>query len=157
MFGELLCEELYNILGKNPHKPECKEHYQPDFETDNEIIEVKTQTYLTDGTAGEKILGCPFKYSEIPFLYNKPLKIVCLGGAEKLSRERYGNLPGKKTNNIKNNFLEFYKLHQIEFIGFSELLIYAFNNSSINSFIDSKNSSDNNSVDELIDELLEFL
>ena len=103
-FGEHICEEIYTLLGNNVSKPAKKEHYQPDIEIDDAIIEVKTGTFYTSGTAGEKILGCPFKYAEIPDLYNKKLKIICLGGAEKICKENYGNLPGLKCSPQKRSF-----------------------------------------------------
>lgn len=121
-FGEHITEEIYRLLNKICKKPELKEHYQPDHEIDTAIIEVKTQTFYTTGTAGEKILGCPFKYANIPSLYGKPLKIMCLGGAEKISRDQYGNLPGPKCNSKKQAFLDFYKSNGIEFVAATELL-----------------------------------
>ena len=121
-FGEHICEEIYTLLGKAVSKPKNKEHHQPDSEVDDAIIEVKTQTYYTDGTAGEKILGCPFKYAEIPDLYGKPLKILCMGGAEKVCRESYGNLPGEKCTRQKKKFLDFFRENKIEYIGASDIL-----------------------------------
>ena len=44
---------------------------------------MKTHTWCTTGTAGEKILGVPFKYSELPRLYGKPLKIICVAYQER--------------------------------------------------------------------------
>jgi hypothetical protein len=122
-FGEIICEELYMLLGKTVTKPEKKDHYQPDLETEDYIIEAKAQTFFTSGTAGEKILGCPFKYSEIPELYGKPLKIVCMGGAEKVCRESYGNLPGTKCTAQKKKFLDFFRENNIEFIAASDILL----------------------------------
>jgi hypothetical protein len=122
-FGEIICEELYMLLGKTVTKPEKKDHYQPDLETEDYIIEAKAQTFFTSGTAGEKILGCPFKYSEIPELYGKPLKIVCMGGAEKVCRESYGNLPGTKCTAQKKKFLDFFGENNIEFIAASDILL----------------------------------
>ena len=121
-FGQHICEELYALLGSETSKPKKKEHYEPDRETFDKVIEVKTQTYHTTGTAGEKILGCPFKYAEIPDLYSKPLVILCVGGAEKISREQYGNLNGPKTTPQKKRFLEFFKENKIEYISATELL-----------------------------------
>jgi len=121
-FGEYICEELFILQGKNVSKPVKKEHYQPDIEVDNAIIEAKTQTFYTNGTAGEKILGCPFKYADIPSLYNKPLIIVCMGGAEKVCRESYGNLPGMKCTPQKQKYLEFFKENNIEYIGATDIL-----------------------------------
>ena len=105
-FGEHICEELYMLQDKVVSKPVKKEHFQPDSEIDVAILEAKAGTFFTSGTAGEKILGCPFKYAEIPELYSKPLKIVCMGGAEKVCRESYGNLPGTKCSAQKKKFLD---------------------------------------------------
>ena len=121
-FGEHLVEEFNYILGKEVTKPVNKEHYQPDCEVDDAILEAKAQTFYTSGTAGEKILGCPFKYAEIPELYSKPLKIICMGGAERICREQYGNLPGAKCSPQKKKFLDFFKDNNIEYIGATDIL-----------------------------------
>ncbi len=121
-FGEHICEELYMLQGKTVSKPVKKENYQPDSEIDDAILEAKAGTFFTTGTAGEKILGCPFKYAEIPDLYGKPLKIVCMGGAEKVCRENYGNLPGTKCSTQKKRFIDFFRENRIEYIGASDVL-----------------------------------
>lgn len=121
-FGEHICEEIYILLGKYVLNPVKKNHYQPDLEVDNAILEAKAQTFYTSGTAGEKILGSPFKYAEVPELYGKPLKIVCIGGAEKICREQYGNLPGEKSSIQKNKILECFKEIGIEYIGATDIL-----------------------------------
>lgn len=121
-FGEHICEEIYVLLGKNVSKPVKKEHYQPDFEVDDAIVEAKAGTFHTGGTAGEKILGCPFKYAEIPDLYSKPLKILCIGGAEKVCREQYGNLDGAKCSTQKKILIDCFKTNRIEFIGATDIL-----------------------------------
>ena len=120
-FGEHICEELFILRGKAVSKPVKKEHYQPDVEVDDAIIEAKAQTFFTSGTAGEKILGCPFKYADIPELYGKPLKIVCIGGAEKMCREVYGNFPGEKCTPQKQKFLDFFRENRIEFVGLTSI------------------------------------
>jgi len=121
-FGEHICEEIFTLLGKNVSKPVKKEHYQPDTEVEDAIVEAKAGTFYTGGTAGEKILGCPFKYAEIPDLYGKPLKILCMGGAEKICRESYGNLPGTKCSVQKKKFLDFFRENRIEYIGATDIL-----------------------------------
>ncbi len=121
-FGEHLCEELCILLGKTVTKPIKQNHYQPDTEVDDAIWEAKAETFFTEGTASEKILGCPFKYADVPILYKKPLKILCMGGAEKGCREQYGNLPGPKCTPQKQAFLTFYKEHQITYVAATELL-----------------------------------
>ena len=114
-FGEYLCEELF----QGATKPVKKNHFQPDLETPEFIIEVKTQTFFTNGTAGEKILGTPFKYADVPELYGKPLKIVCLGGAEKVCRQSYGNLPGPACTPGRAAFLDFFRTRGIEYVSFT--------------------------------------
>jgi hypothetical protein len=122
LFGEYICEELYTLLGKAVTKPVKKEGYQPDLETEDYIIEVKTGTYNTSGTAGEKILGCPFKYCDIPRLYGKNLKIVCIGGAEQACK-KYGNLPGENCSEQKQKFLDFFSENGIEYMGITSDLL----------------------------------
>ena len=122
-FGEYICFEIFTLLGNTPIKPDKKDHFQPDCETEEAIIEAKTQTYYTTGTAGEKILGSVFKYADIPELYNKPLKIICIGGAEKICRQQYGNLKGDKCTERKKKLLDFYKNEMnIEFVAATDLL-----------------------------------
>jgi len=121
-FGEHLCEEIYTLVGKNVTKPPKKNKLQPDSEVDDAIIEAKAETYFTTGTAGEKILGVPFKYAEVPKLYGKPLKILCLGGAEKECREEYGNLVGINTTPQKQIFLDIFRKNGIEYIGATDIL-----------------------------------
>jgi hypothetical protein len=122
-FGEHIAEEVYTLLGKTVSKPVKKNHYQPDSEVEDAIVEAKAQTFYTSGTAGEKILGCPFKYAEIPDLYGKPLIILCMGGAEKVCKESYGNLPGAKCSPQKMKFLEFFRENRIQYIGASDILM----------------------------------
>ena len=58
-----------------------------DWEDENFVYEIKTQFLWGGGTAQDKILGTPVKYSEIPKLSGKPLRIVCFAAAETLTRE----------------------------------------------------------------------
>lgn len=122
LFGEYICEEIRILQHQLPKRPAKIENYIPDIETPDFIIEAKTNTYNTSGTAGEKILGCPFKYADIPRLYRKPLKIFCIGGAEKLCREQYGNLIGEKCTEQKRKFLEFYESNGISYMSATDLL-----------------------------------
>ncbi len=125
-FGEHLFEELCMLSGEGVSKPVKKENFRPDWETPSAIVEVKTGTYYTQGTAGEKILGVPFKYADIPNMYAKPLHIVCIGGAEKYCREQ--GIIGECSSLNKKRFLDFYREQQIEFIGATDIvkqLIYS--------------------------------
>ena len=80
ILGEQLIREVY-LDGWNPVK---LNGHKPDWETKDCIIEVKTQSWFTPGTAGEKIFGVPVKYRNLPALYNKPLVIVCFARAESI-------------------------------------------------------------------------
>lgn len=121
-FGEHICAELCMLMGKDVSKPTTKNHYSPDIETDDAIFEAKAGTFNTTGTAGEKILGTPFKYAEVPVLYEKKLFILCMGGAEKVCREQYGNLAGDKCSPQKQVILDTFKSLRIEYIGATDIL-----------------------------------
>jgi len=121
-FGEHLIEELYTLQNIKFNKPLNKNNHQPDLEIDDYVLEAKAETYFTEGTAGEKILGVPFKYRNVPELYKKPLKIYCLGGAEKSCREQYGILDGPKMDKEAKEFLDFWKKKKIEYIAMSDAL-----------------------------------
>jgi hypothetical protein len=120
-FGEYIAQELYEDLGYSIKPAKKIENHLPDLDAGDFIIEVKTSTYLTHGTANEKILGCPLKYKEVPTLYGKPLVILCLGGAERDCRTKYKNLgkPITVADKIIFNCLQSLK---VEFKGASELL-----------------------------------
>ncbi len=122
-FGEHICEEILLLHGKTVTKPANKDHYQPDLQDETTIWEAKAETYFTSGTAGEKILGCSFKYAEVPTLYGKPLRILCMGGAEKSCKDQYGIFEGPKCSPKKKEFLDFYKSHQIEYVPATALLM----------------------------------
>jgi len=118
VFGEEICKEAFELMGKQINKPEKKNNHQPDFEVDDYIIEVKNKTYFTTGTASEKILGVPFKYANVPELYNKPLRILCIGGAEKDCRD-YGIL---NPDPIKQKYLDFFADNKITYMTFTDFL-----------------------------------
>jgi hypothetical protein len=121
--GQHIVEEYYQLLNLVIKKPEKIKNLEPDWEGDLEMIEVKTGTYYTTGTAHEKILGTPFKYCEVPILYKKPLKIFCLANAEFVCKNNYGNLEGTKCNETKKEFLNFFKEKGITYVPFSDLLV----------------------------------
>lgn len=118
--GEQLVREHLERLGENPRRPSKKNGYQPDWETDSYIYEVKTRTWCTTGTAGEKVLGAMYKYSDIPKLYGKPLKIVCVAYQE--YELTYGNTKiFGDVGDTKGRILELAKEFGIEYVPFSEL------------------------------------
>lgn len=98
--------------------------YEPDLECDDFVYEVKGRSWCTGGTAGEKILGVPLKYGEVPHLYKKPLQIVLVGYQEYEAREgfAFGDLLDKKeqTKELKES-LAFYKEQDIEYVAITDI------------------------------------
>lgn len=82
LLGEGLVHDVLMMRGENPRKPERRNGYEPDWETDDYIYEVKTRNWTTSGTAGEKVPAVMYKYSDIPKIYGKPLRIVCVAYQE---------------------------------------------------------------------------
>ena len=80
-FSEQVVKEVFAALLIKLKRPLTIQGHRPDFESNDSIIEVKCGTYLTPGTAHEKILGTPFKYNQVPKLYGKKLQIVLVGKA----------------------------------------------------------------------------
>jgi hypothetical protein len=91
-----------------------------DLETDNYLYEVKTRNYTTPGTIGEKILGTPYKYSQIYKFSKKPILIVLVGFQEIEGREKF-NLSQPSTE--EKLFLDFIlDIYKIRYIFCSELI-----------------------------------
>jgi|TARA_X000000368_G_C23007846_1_gene702087 hypothetical protein len=121
LLGEGIVFEVLKKLGENPRKPEIRNGYSPDWETDNCIYEVKTRNWNTTGTAGEKVFGVMYKYSEIPELYGKPLKIVCVGYQEYELTHGNTKIFGDISES-KKKFIELAKSLNIEYVKFSDLV-----------------------------------
>lgn len=125
--GESVLFELLTLHNKNPKRITVgkvganKKRLMPDFEADDGIYENKARTYTTTGTAGEKILGTPVKYSECKRLYKKPVYIVCMGYQEKEAEDIF-QVFKPKSKELKK-ILEFYEKEiGIKFIKASDLL-----------------------------------
>ena len=99
--------------------------YSPDLECDEYVYEVKGRSWSTPGTAGEKILGVPLKYGEVPKLYGKPLRIILVGYQqyEAQSCFVFGDLldSDNQTQELKDT-LAFFKLRNIEYVAFTDIL-----------------------------------
>ena len=121
--GEDLVRDILIKLGENPRKPASKGGFQPDWETDEYIYEVKTSNWWVDGTAGEKVLGTFIKYQDIPELYGKPLKIICVANQEHeltYGKTKYfGENITKKTQYV----LDLARSWNIEYVKFSDLIL----------------------------------
>ena len=123
LLGEGMVKTLLRLHGLNPRKPKkivgCS--YEVDWECDSCMVEVKTRNWTTTGTAGEKVLVTMYKCADIPIIYEKPLKIVCIGYQEyELSNctTRIFNT----TSIRQQKFLELAKSFDIEYICFSDLV-----------------------------------
>jgi hypothetical protein len=118
LFGEILVKEYYILTGEfKTDKPEKLGGHDLDLETFEKMIEVKTGSYFTTGTAGEKIFGVPYKYRKVPRLYNKPLLIILLGGDKKDSELVC------ETDDLENKIhKDFWKSQNITFTCFRKLL-----------------------------------
>jgi len=123
LLGERLVRDVLLLRGENPRKPERKGGFEPDWETDNDIYEVKTSNWWVDGTAGEKVFGTFIKYQNIPELYGKPLKIVCVASQEdELTNGKtiyFGENVTKKTQQV----LDVARSWNIEYVKFSDLVL----------------------------------
>jgi hypothetical protein len=120
-FGENIAKELLFLLETPSFKPRKIGSVQADLETKDALWEVKTGTYYTEGTAHEKIYGVPFKYSDVPALCQKPVKILCIGGAEKRCRKD-GFLEGPQCTGKKKEFLDYCRENNIECLGATDIL-----------------------------------
>ena len=130
-FGECIAEELC-ILQNKTYKCQKKNttsscEVRLDIETEDSIIEVKTGTRYTEGTAHNKISDVPHAYADIPIICGKPLKILCIGKAEEFVMER-GYIQSKNTvrtkiNSLTLECLEIYKKYNITFISIREELL----------------------------------
>ncbi len=125
--GERLVREVLERGGERVWRPDKRTDggigLRPDWETHKYIWEVKTQNWCVSGTAGEKILGVPWKYSSVPRLYRKPLKIVCVAYQEHEARNRFqlfGN--GSALSEERKKQKKMWQEMGIEFIPFTDLL-----------------------------------
>ncbi|OGI64858.1 hypothetical protein A3H53_04785 [Candidatus Nomurabacteria bacterium RIFCSPLOWO2_02_FULL_40_10] len=128
---DLVMEALICLKRKNVKKAGAMQssvrdkNYEPDLECEDYIYEVKSRNWSTPGTAGEKILGVPLKYGELPNLYKKPLQIVLVGYQEYEARKgfAFGDLLKKETQTKElQESLAFYKEHEIEYVAFTDIL-----------------------------------
>ncbi len=118
--------ERVNVMTVTKMKSSLRDkNYDPDLQCDKYVYEVKGRSWCTPGTAGEKVLGVPLKYGEVPRLYHKPLRIVLVGYQEHEARHawQFGDLldSNNQTQELKDS-LAYHKQHDIEYIGFTDLL-----------------------------------
>ena len=122
LLGERLVYDVLQLRGENPRKPIRKGGFEPDLETDEYIYEVKTSNWWVSGTAGEKVLGTFIKYQDIPELYKKPLRIVCVANQEEELTNGKTVYFGEKITKKTQEVLNMASLWNIEYIKFSDLV-----------------------------------
>jgi len=121
--GEEISKELLAINAISSRQPIMKYNLLPDLETDYFMVEVKTLMYKNkNATIAEKILGSSYKYANIPIIYHKPLLILCVGGAEDISRNKYKIIGPNHDNDNRKLLLDTYKKIGIAYIGARDLL-----------------------------------
>ena len=122
LLGEQLVFDVLQLRGENPRKVVRKDGFEPDWETDEYMYEVKTSNWWIDGTAGEKVYGTFIKYQNIPELYRKRLRIVCVANQEEEltngKTKYFGENITKKTKQVLDLASEW----GIEYVKFSELV-----------------------------------
>jgi vacuolar-type H+-ATPase subunit H len=123
LLGEQLVYDVLQLRGENPRKVERKDGFEPDWETDEYIYEVKTSNWWVDGTAGEKVYGTWIKYQNIPELYGKPLRIVCVANQEDELTNGKTKYFGENVTNKTKQILNLASTWNIEYIRFSELIL----------------------------------
>ena len=123
LLGEQLVFDVLQLRGENPRKVVRKDGFEPDWETDEYMYEVKTSNWWIDGTAGEKVYGTWIKYQNIPELYEKPLRIVCVANQE--TELTYGKTKyfGENVTKKTKQILDLASEWNIEYIKFSELVL----------------------------------
>jgi len=122
LLGENLVRDILELRGENPRKPEHKGGFNPDWETDEYIYEVKTSNWWVSGTAGEKVYGTFIKYQDIPELYGKPLKIVCVAYQEEELTNGKTVYFGEKITKKTKAALDLAGSWNIEYVKFSDLI-----------------------------------
>ena len=75
LLGEQLVFDVLQLRGENPKKVLRIDGFEPDWETDEYMYEVKTSNWWVTGTAGEKVYGTFIKYQNIPAYFSASLLI----------------------------------------------------------------------------------
>ena len=123
LLGEQLVFDVLQLRGENPRKVVRKDGFEPDWETDEYMYEVKTSNWWICGTAGEKVYGTFIKYQNIPELYGKPLRIVCIANQEEELTNGKTKYFGENTTKKTKQVLDIASSWGIEYVRFSELVL----------------------------------
>ena len=124
--GEYYVFSNLTSKGKHVRRPKINNGLIPDWECDDFIYEVKTRNYSSEGSVGDKALGVPLKYIDLPDLYKKELKIVLVARMEIDGVYKYDIMNDKDSitslkSDTKQQILDTYERYGISFIGASQL------------------------------------
>jgi hypothetical protein len=123
LLGEHLVFDVLELRGENPRKVVRKDGFEPDWETDEYMYEVKTSNWWIDGTAGEKVYGTFIKYQNIPALYSKRLRIVCVANQEEELTNGKTKYFGENVTEKTKQALDLASDWLIEYVPFSDLIL----------------------------------
>jgi len=118
--GETILKELLLVLRGKVWRPKTINGYKPDWETEDGIYEAKTRNWTTSGTAGEKILGTPYKYANVPLDYEKPLYIITIAYQEYEASVKFKLFNSRCKR--RNKIIDLWKEMDIQFVKCSDLL-----------------------------------
>ena len=94
-----------------------------DFETSNSVVEVKTHSWTTSGTAHKIAQAVPLYYRDIPLLCRKPLHIILVGYNEFVCTYGYTSiLQPRRHDERLQEYVKHWESHNIHYIGFSTLV-----------------------------------
>ena len=122
LLGERLVKITLEAHGHHVFKPPKRDNKCPDWETDDFVVEVKTSNWTISGTAGEKVLGVPYKYANVPSLWNKPLIVVCVAYQEWELTHGNTQIFGERVSPEQRMLINLWKRMNIHFIPFSKLI-----------------------------------
>ena len=127
LLGEQLVFDVLELRGENPRKVVRKGGFEPDWETDEYMYEVKTSNWWVNGTAGEKVYGTFIKYQNISDLYGKPLRIVCVANQEEELTNGKTKYFGENITKKTQQLLDLASSWGIEYVRFSDLVLPVLN------------------------------
>jgi len=132
-FGENLVKFLLECQGFDVETQPIIDGFKLDLKTKNAYYEVKTRNYSTPGTIGEKILGTPYRYSNIRT--NKPIYIVVVGFQEREACDKYMLF---EPQGNRGRMIDMWTSMNIHFVRCSDLLYRARYSLCLNQLVNSK-------------------
>lgn len=123
--GEGIVKQLLQEKGYVVKDSKTIEHRRPDVLTEDIVWEVKTRNWTCPGTAGEKVLGAPLKYCEVPRLFNKRKLIIIAIAYQEFEMCKEGSTMqvfGEGMSEERKKIINFLKDMNIYFLKFSDFI-----------------------------------